>query len=331
MVFLAGVLLATAWNQLGAPVTMAQAARAFLASLPPEQLAKATFPLDSEERFNFHFIPRPRKGIPLRELAPEQRSLAFAFLSAGLSQQGFIKASTIMSLEEVLYILEKRPDRSVRDPELYFFSVFGQPSETGVWGWRVEGHHISLNFTVVSGRLSASPNFFGANPREVKEGPRKGLRALPLEEDLGRELMRSFTAAQKKAAIVSAAAYKDILTGASRKAALDGQPSGLSASRMTPQQRGALDRLLSEYANNFPPDIAQVRLDQIRKAGLNLHFAWAGVEQKEGPHYYRIQSPSFLVEYDCTQNDANHIHSIWRDLAGDFGEDLLAAHYRAGH
>ncbi|PYT29811.1 MAG: hypothetical protein DMG57_10450 [Acidobacteria bacterium] len=309
---------------------MTQAARHFLASLTPEQQAKATFPFRSEERLNWHFIPRERKGLPLLDMTPPQRDLAHALLAAGLSQRGYIKAVTIMSLEDVLRILEKA-DPNYRNPEKYYFSVFGEPSDTGTWGFRVEGHHVSQNFTIVNGKVADTPSFFGANPAEVREGPRKGLRVLAAEEDLARDLLESLTADQKKVAIVSPEAYKDILTAASRKAALEGQPSGIAAEKMTKKQTELLMTLLAEYAHNVPDQLAQTRMDEIKKAGNNLYFAWAGVEQRGGPHYYRIQAPSFLVEYDDTQNNANHIHTVWRDFNGDFGLDLLSLHYRTSH
>jgi hypothetical protein len=218
-----------------------------------------------------------------------------------------------------------------RNPEKYYFSVFGEPSDTGTWGFRVEGHHVSQNFTVVNGKIAGSPSFFGANPAEVREGPRKGLRVLAAEEDLARDLLESLTPEQKKVAIVAPEAYKDILTVASRKAALEGQPSGLSAAKMTKKQFDLLLTLLSSYANNMPEQLAQARMEHVKKAGTNMFFAWAGVEQRGGPHYYRIQAPAFLIEYDNTQNNANHIHSVWRDFNGDFGLDLLAMHYKSSH
>jgi len=307
-----------------------QAASAFLASLTPEQRAKATFSFQDEERLNFHFIPRERKGLQLREMTPTQRHLAHALLSAGLSQGGYIKATTIMSLEDVLRILEKDSGER-RNPEKYYFSVFGDLSNKGAWGYRVEGHHLSQNFTVVNGRVADVPSFFGANPAEVRDGPRKGLRALAAEEDMARELMLSLDAEQRKVALVSAEAYKDILTEAKRKAALEGQPSGLPGSKLTSRQFALLQGLVEEYAHNMPDQLAQARMEQFRKAGRNVHFAWAGVVDKGGPHYYRVQAPTFLIEYDNTQNNANHIHSVWRDFNGDFGLDLLKSHYETSH
>src|SRR5712692_4398084 len=328
------ILLTSAYYRINSSTVMTLAAQHFLAALTPEQRAKATFTFQEDERANWHFIPRERKGLPILEMTPPQRALAHALLSAGLSQQGYIKAVTIMSLEEVLRELEKADTSQThpeRNPEKYYFSVFGEPSDTGIWGFRIEGHHVSQNLTVVNGKVAGSPSFFGANPAEVREGPRKGLRVLAAEEDLARDLLESLSADQKKVVIVAPEAYKDILTMASRKAALEGQPSGLSASKMNKKQFDLLQTLLADYANNMPEQLAQARLEQVKKAGTNLFFAWAGVEQRGGPHYYRVQAPTFLIEYDNTQNNANHIHSVWRDFNGDFGLDLLAMHYQASH
>ena len=324
------VLLTSAYTRMHSAAVMADAAKAFLNSLTPEQRARATFQFQDEERLNWHYIPRVRKGVPLREMTEEQKQLAHALLAAGLSQRGYIKAVSIMSLDEVLRLMEKGSGPQ-RDPDGYFFSVFGEPVETGTWGYRVEGHHISQNFTVVNGKIQDAPSFFGTNPAEIKEGPRKGLRVLAREEDVARELVQSLTPEQKKTAIVSADAPKEILTEASRQAALKGQPSGLEASKMTAHQREIFQNLLDEYCNNMPEPVAQMREDQIKKAAGNLYFAWAGGEQAGQGHYYRIQSPSFLIEFDNTQDHANHIHSVWRDFNGDFGEDLLAEHYQASH
>jgi hypothetical protein len=327
---IATILLSAAYSRMHTPAIMAETAKAFLASLDPEQRARATFQFQDEERFDWHYIPKERKGLPFKDMNSAQKHLAHALLSAGLSQRGYIKAVSIMSLDEILRILENGTG-PVRDPERYFFSVFGEPSETGIWGYRVEGHHVSQNFTIVNRKVLAAPTFFGANPAEVREGPRKGLRVLGREEDLGRAFIQSLTPEQKKTAIVSADAPGEILTGPMRKAALTGQPSGIAASKLTAQQRTVLQNLLDEYCNNLPEEVAQVREDQIKKAAGNLYFAWAGGEQVGQPHYYRIQSAAFLIEYDDTQNGANHIHTVWRDFEGDFGLDLLKEHYQTSH
>ena len=323
-------LLAAAYERTTQQGIMTTAARAYLSALTPELRARTLFSFSSDERMNWHFVPLERKGVALREMTSAQKHLAEALLSAGLSQQGVIKAHTIMSLDQILKEMEqgKGPER---DPEKYYVSIFGEPSDQGVWGYRFEGHHISLNFTIANGRIASSPSFFGDNPAEVKEGPRAGLRALMREEDIGRELVHALDDGQRATAIVDKTAYKDIITFDSRKAALNGHPNGLPVSRMNAKQKAILDDLVNEYASNFPPQIANWRMDQFHKTEANAFFAWAGGIDKGQPHYYRIQTPAFLIEYDDTQNNANHIHSVWRDFNGDFGEDLLAEHYQASH
>jgi len=309
---------------------MTDCANRFLAALDANQRAKATFPFDADERTNWHYIPKERKGLPLLEMTPYQKHLASALLAGGLSQTGYIKAVTIMSLEDVLKIIEK-DSGEIRNPEKYYFSVFGTPSDSGTWGYRVEGHHLSQNYTLVNGKAVDAPSFFGANPAEVREGPRKGLRTLASEDDLGIELMRVLDDQQRKVAIVNSTAYADILTAASRKAALQGQPSGLSASKMNATQFDALMALAEEYARNMPEELAEGRIAQINKAGRNISFAWSGGINRGDPHYYRVQTPFFLIELDDTQDDANHIHAVWRDFTGDFREDLLQQHYETSH
>ncbi|HWR52752.1 MAG TPA: DUF3500 domain-containing protein [Bryobacteraceae bacterium] len=306
---------------------MADTAGNFLASLTPEQKARTSFGFADEERFNFHFVPRERKGLPFREMTGPQRHLATALLGAGLGTRGFVKASSIMSLEDVLRILENDSGER-RNTEKYYFSIFGDPAGDSAWGYRIEGHHLSLNFTITRDRASGSPSFFGSNPAEVRHGPRKGLRILAAEEDLARSLLSSLTSAQRDTAVIQATAFPDILTGASRKAALEGKPAGLPGARMTAKQRDLLTSLVAEYARNLPDALAAARLEKLRKAGPEVHFAWAGVAERLRPHYYRVQAPAFLIEYDNTQNGANHIHSVWRDLdGGDWGLDLLGDHY----
>jgi hypothetical protein len=319
---------------------MTQCANRFLAALDANQRGKATFAFDSDERQNWHFVPDNtqiaidtlgvRKGLTLREMSPYQKHLASALLAAGLSQTGYIKAVTIMSLEEVLRVMENDAGEH-RNPEKYYFSIFGTPSDSAPWGYRVEGHHVSQNYTVVSGNVIGGPSFFGCNPAEVREGPRKGLRALAAEDDLGLELIHSLDEPQQKIAIVDTNAYPDILTGASRKAALHGQASGLSASQMRGRQLDSLMSLVEEYANNVPDELAKHRMAQFNQAGKNIFFAWSGGVNRGDPHYYRVQTPSFLIEMDDTQNDANHIHAVWRDFTGDFGGDLLQQHYSTSH
>jgi hypothetical protein len=309
---------------------MTETANRFLAALDPEQRNKATFPFADDERMDWHYIPKERKGLTLREMTPYQKHLATALLGSGLSQTAFIKAVTIMSLEDVLKTLENDSGER-RNPEKYHFTIFGTPSDSGTWGWRVEGHHLSQNYTVANGQVVDGPSFFGSNPAEVRQGPRKGLRVLSAEDDMGFEVLRTLDEPMRKVAIVDAKAYADILSAANRKAALAGQPSGLQAAKMNAKQFDALRALSELYARNLPDDLAQRRMDQIDAAGRNAYFAWAGGVNPGDPHYYRVQTASFLIEMDDTQDGANHIHSVWRDLRGDFGGDLLRAHYETSH
>jgi Protein of unknown function (DUF3500) len=317
-------------HRVHAASLMTECSNRFLAALDANQRGRATFPFDAEERMNWHFVPKERKGLPLREMTPYQKHLASALLAAGLSQTGYIKAVTIMSLEDVLKIIENDSGER-RNPEKYYFSVFGAPSDSGTWGYRIEGHHLSQNYTVVNGKVIDGPSFFGSNPAEVRQGSRKGLRTLAGEDDLGIELIHALDEQQQKVAIVDPTAYQDILTAASRKAALQGQPSGLSASKMNASQFDALMALMEEYARNVPDQLAEGRIEQLSKAGRNIFFAWSGGINRGDPHYYRVQTASFLIELDDTQDNANHIHSVWRDFTGDFGEDLLQQHYHASH
>lgn len=310
-----------------AATAMADGATRFLAALTPEQRAKTTFSLEDVERLNWHYIPRARKGIPLKELDDKQRKLAHDFLKTGLSQRGYLKATTILELELVLRELENgRPDR---DPELYFFSIFGTPAAKQKWGWRFEGHHLSLNFTVADGALVATtPSFFGSNPAEVQQGPRRGLRVLKEEEDLARQLLQSLNEKQRAEALFEATAPRDIITTSANKVDPLAR-AGVAASELNAQQVELLKKLLDEYASTMAADLAAERLEKIRRAGFEkIRFAWAGSSNRGEPHYYRIQGPTFLIEYDNTQNKANHIHSVWRDFNGDFGRDLLREHYR---
>jgi hypothetical protein len=306
--------------------TMFDAARTFLADLNPAQKSKAVLPFNSEERFRWFYTPVSRKGIPLKELSASQKSAGLALLRAGLSEKGYTKAEMIRKLEDVLRELERSRER---DPDLYFFTFFGEPTANGAWGWRYEGHHCSQNWTIVNGKLiGSSPQFFGANPAEVHDGPMKGTRVLSAEEDLGRSLVKSLSRAQRVEAVLSVSAPADIVTTNQRKAAIQ-EDQGLAYSKLSQDQQGTLLALIEEYLNVQPQAEARQRLDKIRQAGFDrIKFAWMGGLEKGEGHYYRVQGSTFLIEYDNTQNNANHIHCVWRDFNGDWGEDLLAEHYR---
>ena len=304
--------------------TMAKAATSFLASLDPAMRAKARVAFNSEERLNWNFVPRERRGVPIKQMSPEERRAALALLKSSLSARGFTKVDTIVHLEEVLFGMS---GSAVRDPGLYYFTIFGEPSERGAWGWRYEGHHVSLNWTVVEGRLASTPQFLGANPADVRDGPLKGTRALASEEDLGRALVKSFDAGQAAQAVLRKNAPEEILTSDSREAAIQ-EDKGISYGRLTPEQQGLLLSLIQEYASAQPAAVAQARLARVRAELPKVKFAWMGGLEKGQGHYYRIQGSTFLIEYDNTQNNANHIHCVWREFKGDWGKDLLAEHYR---
>ena len=310
---------------------MVSSARAFLATLTPEQKAQASYPFNSEERFHWFYTPVSRKGISLKAMSSAQRKAAMDLLHVGLSEKGFTKAETIRQLENVLQEVEQGRGPA-RDPDLYFFTFFGEPTENGAWGWRYEGHHCSQNWTIVNGKsisgLATSPQFFGANPAEVRSGPMKGTRPLAAEEDLGRSLVKSLNPDQQKQAVLSTDPPGDILTTNLRTAAIQ-EDRGIAYSQLTKDQQGTLLALIEEYLSTQPQRVAKAHLDKIRGDGFEtIKFAWmGGIEPGQG-HYYRVQGKTFLIEFDNTQNSANHIHCLWRDFSGDWGEDLLAEHYQ---
>jgi hypothetical protein len=342
-VMLAAVLAAGSMVAAGrSSPAMADAATRLLSSLTPDQRQQAAFAFNADERLHWHFIPTemfPRKGLLIRSMTEPQRRLAHDLMKAGLSQRGYLTATSIMDLETVLKALEAaqraaapQPPRGAaleRDPEKYFFSIFGTPAAKETWGWRVEGHHVSLHFTVVNGTLVASsPSFFGSNPAEVRDGPKKGLRILGAEEDAARALLQALDPSQRARAIVDTTAPGDMVTMANVDIT-PLSPAGLGADAMTPAQRDLLMKILDVYIGKMAADIADDRLARVRKAGVEkIGFAWAGETERGKKHYYRVQGPTFLIEYDNTQNDANHIHSVWRDFNGDFGRDLLREHLK---
>jgi hypothetical protein len=320
-----------------AAAAMTTAAEKFLAGLTPEQRQAATFPLDGEERTRWNFIPTnmfPRKGVPIKEMNEAQRGLAHALLKAGLSQKGYVTATSIMELETILHAIENsggRKGANVRDPELYFLTIFGTPSVKTPWGWRVEGHHVSLHFSVANNTaVTSTPTFFGTNPAEVREdGPKKGLRILGTMEDTARALLDTLDDEQKKVALITEVAPTEIVTKTDLK--IDQlSPAGIAAAALKPAQRDLLSKVIESYTAQMADDIGADRLAKIKQAGLEkVTFAWAGPIERGKQHYYRIQGPTFLVEYDNSQNNGNHVHSVWRDFAGDFGRDLLREHIKS--
>jgi hypothetical protein len=333
LILVLGLLLALSIavvaQQRSTPASMTTAATSFLASLTPEQRQQATFAFDSSERLRWHFVPQfERNGLQIKTMTEPQRKLAHELLKTGLSARGYDTYTKIMQLENILKAVEKGSGPT-RDPEGYRFAVFGTPAAKGTWGWRVEFHHISLHFDVVNGTaISSTPSFAGANPAEVKDGPQKGQRTLGMLEDTARALVTALDEGQRKTAIFTNVALNDIVTGNE----LDIKPlspDGVKASAMTAAQRDLLMKILDAYAGLMTADIAADRMAKVKKAGIeNIAFAWAGAIERGQKHYYRVQGPTFLIEFDNTQNDGNHVHSVWRDFNGDFGRDLLREHLK---
>jgi Protein of unknown function (DUF3500) len=306
-------------------------AAAFLRTLTPEQRRLAAFEIDSPERLDWHYVPRERGGLPLRAMDERQRAAAHALLRAALSDTGYRKATDIMRLETVLRAIE-RVRRFDRDPDNYAWTIFGDPDSGEPWGFRVEGHHLSLNLTSGAGPAeSVTPAFMGANPARVPSGPLEGHRVLGAQEDLARELVRGLPAVDRDRAIIAARSLGNIVSGPGRADDLR-SPVGLPIAEMAPAQRALAERLIVEFVGNLRSELAEAQRDRIREAGLGaIHFAWAGPLEPGHAHYFRLHGPRLLIEHDNTQNDANHVHSIWRDPTRDFALDVLGEHYRSGH
>ncbi len=310
-------------------------ANRFIATLNDAQKAETIFPFDVDERYNFHFVPMKRRGITFNEMNSKQNSLALELLKSCLGEDSFKKTKEIMQLELVLKELEKRkPEDNYRDPGNYHFTIFGNPSPNSIWGWRFEGHHISFNFSFNKKVLvSGTPGFMGSNPAIVLNGPMAGKQVLKDESDKGFSLIQSLNVIQLKKAIIDTVAFKDILTFDKRKALL-GNPEGIKYSELTKVQQSLLLQLISVYVHRYRNDFAEKMMQDIKKQGLdNIWFAWAGYTKPEigKGSYYRLQAPTIVIEYDNTQNNANHVHSVVRDLKNDFGGDLLLEHYKKGH
>ena len=312
---------------------MAEGANGFLSSLTAEQRARAAFPFESEDRLRFHFIPPEtfeRRGLTIKEMSSAQRQRAHALLAAGLSARGHMTAMQIMEAEGILATLEG-PDRQfARDNEAYYVSVFGTPSASGTWSWRWEGHHISLHFTVVEGELSVStPTFLSANPAEVPSGPKKGMRPLARQEDAGRALLSSLDLAQRAVAIIEEVAPGNILS-AMEPVVGPLASAGIRAADLDDVQRALLMDIVEAYISVMNDEVAALRWEEIRASDTDdITFAWAGGTVRGEVAYFRVQGPTFLIEFDNTMRDPNHIHSGWRDFDGDFGADLLREHVGA--
>lgn len=309
---------------------MSDAASVFLQALGDDDRKKVTFEFDDPHRIDWQFIPMERPGLSFGDLKPEQLLLGTSLLQTGLSHRGYATSMQVMVLESVLHEMENLNPK--RDPSKYHLFIFGQPSTEQTWGWRIEGHHLSVSFTVADGQAIAStPLFLGASPAKVPVGNLKGLRVLGQQEDLGRALVRNLSAEQKEVAVVGENAPRDVINGPG-VVAKSLEPVGLLAKDMTDDQKGTLRRLIDSFVHQIRPELAAADLQEIEDAGFdNVSFAWMGFIQPGKPHYFRVQGPTFILEYDNTQNKANHVHIVWRDFKSDFGNDLLKQHYQSQH
>lgn len=299
-----------------------KSANDFIASLDKDLHKTAVMQFDSDYRTHWRYTPASREGVNWSDLNPEQTAKAITLLKTTLSELGFARTKDIRTLEGVLEQMESNPGR---DKDSYYFTFFGVPGKSSRWGWRYEGHHISLNFTYDGGKLIAStPQFFGANPAEVQDGKHKGMRVLAQEEDLAIALINSLTTKEKKIAIISQGVPPDIFSG-EKPIATNLNGSGIRADELSLTSQKLLLKLITANAISQNSEEAQRKLAKL--TNNNLVFAWMGATDRSGPHYYRIQSPAFLIEFDNTQNGSNHIHLVWREFEGDFGRDVLKDHY----
>ena len=312
------------------------AARSWLAGLDDHQRAEARLPFDGPERFAWAYTPGAREGLALRDMREDQRAAARSLIAAAMSSRTAGEIAAIIALETVLGEIEQAAGRAGwlrRDPELYWLAVFGDPGSSAPWSWRIGGHHVSIHVTVVGDHVvGTTPSFLGANPAVIPGGPRAGERTLAGEEGLARALLARLTEPERRKAVVQAVAPADILSGTDRAAHVRSVPVGVRHADLGPASQAALEDLLRHYVGRARTEVADETWQRIIDDGLgDVTFAWAGPETPGRGHYYAVRGPSFVVEYDNTQNGANHIHAVWRELGNDWGEDLLAAHLAADH
>lgn len=320
----------------GKTQNIVSAANRFIGTLDPNQKLLALYPFDIDNRYDFHFFPIDnRKGITFNQLSHAQQQAGIALMKTCLSDEAMKKINQIMKLENVLKKLENRPPNDhYRDSGNYYFTIYGIPADSTIWGWRFEGHHVSFNFSTDKNVLVAgTPGFLGSNPGIVTDGPNKGEQVLKDEADMAFGLLHALSKEQLKTALIDTTAPKEIITFVSRKAMLQ-HPVGITYASMTAKQQEQLLQLVRLYVNRYTHLFADKMLKEIEQAGLNnLSFAWAGFTEPVfgKPHYYRIQGPTIIIEYDNTQNNANHVHTVVRDLLHDFGGDPLLQHYKESH
>lgn len=319
------LLLQTSASQGAEPPDMAQSARAFLDALSPPQRKAASRPFTDASRHAWNFLPGARAGLALGTLSDAQRRVAFVFIRSGLSDRGYTRLRGVRTLEGVLRAAlgpqRRRASPNWRDPGLYYLAIFGPPGANQPWGWRLEGHHLSLNFTCIPDRpCIATPFFFGANPARVGAGPHRDLRVLAAEEDIARRLVNVLDPAQRRRALLAGRAPGNLFLG-TRETVVALEKSGLPAAVMAAAQRELLMKLIEAYVRAMRPAIADAELAEARKAGVGkIHFAWMGGTQPGQDHFYRVHGPTLFIEYS---NHGNHIHSVWRDPVDEFGAASL--------
>jgi len=321
---------------MSAALEITAAVRTWLDGLDEPQRAEATFPFDASERFVWAYTPGPRKGLAIKDMRPAQRVMSSAIVNAAMSARTAGEIAAIIALETVLGQLEQAGGRSGwlrRDPELYWFAVFGAPGTSAPWSWRVGGHHVAIHVTVADDRvIGSTPSFLGANPAIIPNGPRAGETPLPGEEQLARALLAELTPSERGVAVVDSAAPADVLTGTGRVADVRSVPVGIRHADLGGPRQAALEGLIRHYLQRMRPEVAEPAWEGIAGDGLgDATFAWAGSDAPGRGHYYAIRGPRFVIEYDNTQNGANHIHAVWRDLDNDWGADVLALHLAAAH
>jgi hypothetical protein len=302
-------------------------AREFRASLDEARRARASFAIGDAVRKDWHYVPRERPGLRVGELDDAQGKAFRALLDATLSDAGLRKVDGVLRLEGILREIE---GSTMRDPGRFAIAMFGEPGSGEPWGWRFEGHHLSLNLAVADGRVAVTPLFLGANPGEVRDGPDKGLRVLGEEEDVALALALSLDERQRAKGLQAEAVPGDVILGPGRAASFL-EPPGIEASELDEAQRAHLEQLVALYSGNLEADLRGAALDRARGAKSDLHFLWIGATKPGEPHYWRVQGKGFAIELDDVQGGANHVHTLWRDLEDDFGEDLLRRHREEHH
>lgn len=328
--FACAILLNTscAQKKKETPVASDDIATRFLSSLDTDQKAKALLKQNDSLRTDWHFFPSTmfdREGIPLKELSDTQKELVHELLQTYLSKSGYDKAMGAIEVEGILGDLTN--DHVFRDTGRYYTTFYGEPNSEKPWSWAFEGHHVSLNFTIAGDEVTYVPMFYGANPAIVMEGPSKGHRSLVNEEDLGLKLINLLDETQQEKAIIQDSTYNDILS-LNKTEISPFSTEGLPVTDMTTVQQKVLFQLVNEYISSAPDKVAVERGAKIESEEIgDIYFAWAGVTELGGAHYYRIQGKTFLIEFDNSQNGANHIHAVWRDFNGDFGRNLIKEHY----